>query len=99
MLSFCELRHFLLQHETVLDDPLQSVLILNLLRGLPVENHDIESFKAAGWVKEISLGWNARAPEVNFHPFFFLSKDPIHKEIPYNLTSLLRVRNAFRAFC
>lgn len=97
-LTIVKLRDFFRHFGTSVEDPVQSALILDFLRGLPVSTLDRNSFRRDGWVKEIKLGWDRKTPQVNFRPFFFQSSDPIHPLLPHNITNLFRIRNKLRGF-
>jgi hypothetical protein len=92
-----ELRSFFSTLNVSVADPLESALVLDFLRGLPVKETDRIEFIEKGWVKEIILGYQAgRVPEVNFHPFFHNVADVIHPHLPPNPIALIRIRQKFR---
>jgi hypothetical protein len=92
------LRSFFAHFEKSVNDPLQSAFFLDLLRGLPVENTEKETFIRQGWVKEVNLAYGRNSSEVNFRPLLFDCDDIIHPDIPLNKLAIYRSRAAFRNF-
>jgi len=81
-----------------INDPLESAIILDLLRGLQVTSSDSKAQRTDGWLKEIRLAESTeRNSEINFEPFF-TSSTLIHPDIPHNFPNLIRIRNIFRQF-
>jgi len=79
-------------------DPLQSAILLDILRGTPVDEIDRTTFIKQGWLKEIRLALGKARPEVNFTPFFQYCGDQQspHPDIPYHFAALHRIRMRFR---
>jgi hypothetical protein len=92
-------RHFFQHMGLSVNDPLQSAIIIDILRGSPVTPDDKRTFINNGWYKEINLGcYRSREPEINFDEFFYDTGSPVHPSIPTNRLALIRVRTRFRQF-
>lgn len=91
------LRDFFSYFELSVADPVQSPILLDLLRGMTVTKQDANVLKHDGWIKEISLAEScSRVAQINFRPFFQSIPDFVHPDIPYDIITLIRIRNCFR---
>lgn len=81
-----------------LADPLQSMIVLDLLRCCPLDAMEINLARNSGWGTEISLAETPGQPSTNFSSFFFDVQEPIHPGIPTNYSYTFRIRKRFEQF-
>jgi len=81
------------------DEPCQSAILLDLLRGCPADKHDFAMFKNDGWTKEIILSQTPNNEHFNFDYFFDLSvPGPFHHLVPDNFQSRVKIVKRFHQF-
>jgi hypothetical protein len=80
--------------------PLDSAIILDILRSSDLDDFIVEDAKAKGWIGEIRLAISKEIPECNFFPFFFPSSfsDNIHESLPIRPDLCTRVYHRFKKF-
>jgi len=81
------------------DEPCQSAILLDLLRGCPAVAEDFRSFKADGWTKEIVLSQTPNNEHYNFDYFFQLNTSgPFHPLVPDNFPARVKIVKRFQMF-
>jgi hypothetical protein len=81
------------------DEPCQSAILLDLLRGCPADKRDFAMFKDDGWTKEIILSQTPNDEHFNFDYFFDLSvPGPFHPLVPDNFQSRVKIVKRFHQF-
>jgi len=80
------------------DDPLQSAILLDILRGCPATDQDISAFRTVGWIKEIDLSHTPNTSNIDFSYFFNLNSyaPSPHPHIPENQLARIKIANVFR---
>jgi len=79
------------------DDPCESAIMLDLLRGCPASQDDFKAFREKGWVKEIVLSHTPNTDVFNFDYFFQLNAPtPFHPLIPDNLPVRIKIIKRFQ---
>jgi len=84
-----------------LTDPLESSIILDIMRALPVQDYEIEEARNASWWKEIVLAEGVRRPSsIRWKKFFDNSDDrePIAVDLPSHPNMLRYIRRTFKHF-
>jgi hypothetical protein len=84
-----------------LTDPLESSIILDIMRALPVQEYEIQEAKDASWWKEIILAEGIRRPSsIRWKKFFDDSDDqiPIADDLPPHPNMLRYIRRVFTHF-
>jgi len=80
------------------NDPMQSAILLDILRGCPATDQDMTAFRTQGWIKEIDLSHTPNTCTIDFSFFFDLNANanPPHPYIPDNPFSRIKIANVFR---
>jgi len=81
-------------------DPLDSAIILDILRSSDLDDIVVEDARAKGWVTEMKLAVTKVIPECNFFPFLFPQSfhDPIHESLPIRPDLCARIHRRFENF-
>lgn len=80
-------------------DPLESCIILDIMRALPLPSWEIQEAKLASWCKEIVLAEGIRRPSNIQWRLFFNDEDPtipIADDLPPNPGTLRSIRRVFK---
>jgi len=95
-----DLIHFMSEFDVDPTDPLESAIILDVIRCAPMDGYEMIDARKKGWCTEIKLAETTGRPAINFFPFFFpqCTDDPIHPDIPSNPRNLRRIQHRFRKF-
>jgi hypothetical protein len=79
------------------EDPLQSAIMIDILRGTPASIDDFNAFKTDGWAKEISLSQTPNTSTVDYTYFFDPRiNTPPHPLLPHNKKTQILIYNRFR---
>jgi len=79
------------------NEPLQSAIMLDILRGTPAGHQEFIDIKSQGWVKEIDLSHTKRDNSIDFGYFFDpTATTPPHPDLVHNPLAHRQVWNRFR---
>jgi hypothetical protein len=84
-----------------LTDPLESSIILDIMRALPVQDYELEEARNASWWKEIILAEGVRRPSsIKWKKFFDESdiREPIADDLPAHPNMLRYIRRTLTQF-
>jgi hypothetical protein len=81
------------------DEPCQSAILLDLLRGCPASQEDFDEFRSVGWRKEVVLSQTPNTDYYNFDYFFQLNTSTtFHPLVPDNFEARVKIIKRFQSF-
>jgi hypothetical protein len=82
-----------------IQDPLESAIILDIIRSSPTTTEDTKLFTTKGWITEAKLIDTRKEAQCNFRCFFDLSVPPnVHPLLPSNEKSRFLIYRTFLAY-